>query len=89
MAGQRTIRRTVHCAGIGLHSGRKVTVSLKPAPADHGIRFRRLDLGGEEIHATVGHLSERQQLQTGLVQNYALLMLVGVFAFVSMYLFLR
>jgi hypothetical protein len=30
-----------------------------------------------------------RRLQTGLVQNYALLMLVGVFAFVSIYLFLR
>ncbi len=30
-----------------------------------------------------------RRLQTGLVQNYALLMLVGVFAFVTMYLFVR
>src|SRR5688572_23578878 len=56
MDAQRTLRRAVSCAGIGLHSGRKVTLSLKPAPADYGIRFRRADLGGLEIPATVTHL---------------------------------
>jgi UDP-3-O-[3-hydroxymyristoyl] N-acetylglucosamine deacetylase len=56
MSAQRTLRRSVSCAGIGLHSGNKVTLSLKPAPADHGIRFVRTDLGGLEIPATVTHL---------------------------------
>ncbi|HSK09317.1 MAG TPA: UDP-3-O-acyl-N-acetylglucosamine deacetylase [Vicinamibacterales bacterium] len=56
MDSQRTLRRQVSCAGIGLHSGNKVTLSLKPAPANSGIRFRRSDLGGLEIPATVGHL---------------------------------
>jgi UDP-3-O-[3-hydroxymyristoyl] N-acetylglucosamine deacetylase len=45
---QRTIRRSISCAGIGLHSGNKVTLSLKPATADSGVRFRRADLGGLE-----------------------------------------
>jgi UDP-3-O-[3-hydroxymyristoyl] N-acetylglucosamine deacetylase len=57
MNAQRTIRRSISCAGIGLHSGNKVTLSLKPAPADTGIRFRRTDLGGLEIPATVQHLA--------------------------------
>jgi len=69
MLPQRTVRRTVHCAGIGLHSGQKVTLALKPAPADHGIRFRRTDLSGVEIPARVSHLGGRQQLQTGLVSG--------------------
>ncbi len=60
MHRQRTLRRTVSCAGIGLHSGRKVTLSLKPAPANHGIRFRRTDLGGQEIPATVDNLAGLQ-----------------------------
>ena len=34
MDAQRTLRRSISCAGIGLHSGKKVTLSLKPAPAD-------------------------------------------------------
>jgi len=63
---QRTLRRTVNCAGIGVHSGRKVKISLVPAPADSGIRFRRMDLGGVEIPAVVSELGNRQQLQTGL-----------------------
>ena len=71
MAAQRTLRRSVTCAGIGLHSGHKVTLSLKPAPADSGIRFQRTDLAGSEIPAHVSHLSGRQQLQTGLVSDQA------------------
>lgn len=62
---QRTLRRPVSCAGIGLHSGNKVTLSLKPAPADTGIRFRRTDLGNLEIPATVSNLSSIQYA-TGL-----------------------
>src|SRR5918995_1016021 len=57
MNGQQTLRRPISCTGIGLHSGNKVTLSLKPAAADFGIRFRRTDLGGIEIPATVQHLA--------------------------------
>ncbi len=68
---QRTLRRAVPCAGIGLHSGQKVNVVLRPAPADSGIRFRRMDLGGQEIPALATHLGGGQQLQTGLVVGEA------------------
>lgn len=56
MNAQRTLRRPISCAGIGLHSGHKVTLSLKPAQADSGIRFRRSDLGGLEVPARVDHV---------------------------------
>jgi UDP-3-O-[3-hydroxymyristoyl] N-acetylglucosamine deacetylase len=56
MHAQRTLRRSISCAGIGLHSGNKVTLSLKPASAGSGIRFRRSDLGGLEIPATIRHV---------------------------------
>lgn len=46
-------------------------MSLVPAPADWGIRFRRTDLGGIEIPAHVSHLGGRQQLQTSLVSGQA------------------
>jgi UDP-3-O-[3-hydroxymyristoyl] N-acetylglucosamine deacetylase len=68
MNSQRTLRRSVACTGIGLHSGNKVTLSLKPAPADFGIRFRRSDLGGLEIPATVTLLGGIQY-QTGLTRE--------------------
>ena len=41
---QKTIARQVHCAGIGVHSGKRVTLHVKPAPVNHGIRFARTDL---------------------------------------------
>src|SRR4030095_3581202 len=56
MRTQRTLRRAISCAGIGLHSGSKVTLSLKPAAAGTGIRFRRADLGGLEVPATIQHV---------------------------------
>jgi UDP-3-O-[3-hydroxymyristoyl] N-acetylglucosamine deacetylase len=68
MNSQRTLRRPVSCSGIGLHSGNKVTLSLKPAPADYGIRFQRSDLGGLEIPATVTHLGGIR-LATGLTRE--------------------
>ena len=52
MTLQRTLRRSVSCTGIGLHSGKKVRLRLKPAPVNHGIRFKRLDLDGLEVSAT-------------------------------------
>jgi UDP-3-O-[3-hydroxymyristoyl] N-acetylglucosamine deacetylase len=61
----------IHCGGIGLHSGRKVSLTLRPALADSGIRFQRADLGGIEIPAHVSHLGSRQTLQTGLVADKA------------------
>jgi UDP-3-O-[3-hydroxymyristoyl] N-acetylglucosamine deacetylase len=69
MNAQRTLRRPVSCTGIGLHSGNKVTLSLRPAPADYGIRFQRTDLGGLEIPATITHLGGMQQYQTGLTRE--------------------
>src|SRR5437660_6674655 len=68
MDAQRTLRRQISCVGIGLHSGNKVNLTLKPAPADFGIRFRRTDLGDHEVPATVHNLAGIQ-LATGLARN--------------------
>jgi UDP-3-O-[3-hydroxymyristoyl] N-acetylglucosamine deacetylase len=40
---QRTLKSPIRCAGIGLHSGAKVEMTLKPAEANRGIVFRRTD----------------------------------------------
>ena len=42
---QHTLRNPISCSGIGLHSGRRVTLSLQPAGIDAGIVFHRTDLG--------------------------------------------
>ena len=68
MHTQQTVRRAVSCSGIGLHSGHKVTLRLKPAPSDHGIRFRRLDLDGLEVPATVSNVAG-MQYATGLARD--------------------
>ena len=44
MLKQRTIKAVIKATGIGLHSGKKVLMSLRPAPIDTGIVFRRVDL---------------------------------------------
>ena len=45
-ANQHTIAREVNFQGIGVHSGKEVQVTIKPAAANHGIRFIRIDLPG-------------------------------------------
>jgi UDP-3-O-[3-hydroxymyristoyl] N-acetylglucosamine deacetylase len=44
MIQQRTIKNVTRAVGVGVHSGQKVELTLRPAPADHGIAFRRVDL---------------------------------------------
>ena len=41
---QRTISQAVSVSGIGLHTGRMVTMTFQPAPENSGIRFQRIDL---------------------------------------------
>lgn len=42
---QRTLKAPIGCVGVGLHSGRRVSLNLCPAEPGHGIVFRRTDLG--------------------------------------------
>ena len=46
MSHQRTLERAVQCEGIGLHTGEPVLMTLRPAPANRGVVFRRIDLPG-------------------------------------------
>lgn len=41
---QRTIKNPVSLHGVGLHSGKEVNLTFKPAPSNHGIKFKRVDL---------------------------------------------
>ena len=44
MLRQRTLKNVIRATGVGLHSGEKVFLTLRPAPVDAGIVFRRVDL---------------------------------------------
>jgi len=46
---QKTIARQFFLSGIGLHTGKKVKVSFRPAPGNHGIKFRRTDITGKML----------------------------------------
>jgi len=43
---QQTLAQPVKCSGIGVHSGKQTSIIIHPAPENHGIRFRRVDLPG-------------------------------------------
>ncbi len=44
MLAQRTLKSMTRAVGVGLHTGQRVELTLRPAPVDHGIVFRRVDL---------------------------------------------
>src|SRR5215475_9462386 len=44
MVGQRTLKNSIRATGVGLHTGKKVLMTLRPGPPDSGIIFRRTDL---------------------------------------------
>ena len=44
MIRQRTLKNVIRATGVGLHTGKKVYLTLRPAPVNHGIIFRRVDL---------------------------------------------
>ena len=59
MIKQRTLKNTIRATGVGLHSGEKVYLTLKPATVDTGIVFRRADLDPVfEIPARAANVGE-------------------------------
>jgi UDP-3-O-[3-hydroxymyristoyl] N-acetylglucosamine deacetylase/3-hydroxyacyl-[acyl-carrier-protein] dehydratase len=62
---QQTLNRSASFSGIGLHSGNRVNMTILPAPANSGVRFRRVDLDGKpEIEARVENVSETNRSTT-------------------------
>ncbi len=83
---QKTVADTASLTGVGVHSGKEVTMTIHPAPADHGIVFSRGDMGGEiTIPARVDYISntsmsttlKNQGVSVGTVEHL-LSALVGV-----------
>ena len=68
MLKQRTIAAPVKTVGIGLHTGRKVTLKLIPAPINTGIIFHRIDLPNAPGIKAVAHLVTDTRLAT-VLQN--------------------
>jgi len=68
---QRTLAKEISLTGKGLHSGKSVTMTFKPAPANHGYKFCRVDLPGKPlIDALAEHVTETSR-GTTLVHNSA------------------
>ncbi|OUS10683.1 UDP-3-O-[3-hydroxymyristoyl] N-acetylglucosamine deacetylase [Gammaproteobacteria bacterium 53_120_T64] len=69
MIRQRTLNNTIRATGVGLHTGEKVYLTLKPAPIDNGIVFRRTDLDPVvEIEAKAMNVGDTT-LSTSLVNG--------------------
>jgi UDP-3-O-[3-hydroxymyristoyl] N-acetylglucosamine deacetylase len=83
MLNQRTIASTVKVTGIGIHSGRKVTLTMHPAEADFGIQFKRTDLPGAEVlkacATTVGATENNTTLGSGVNAVHTVEHLLSVF----------
>jgi UDP-3-O-[3-hydroxymyristoyl] N-acetylglucosamine deacetylase len=66
---QRTLKKEINCFSVGLHTGRKVNMKIKPAPVDTGIIFVRKDLpDAEPIHANYSNVCDTM-LATSLGTN--------------------
>jgi UDP-3-O-[3-hydroxymyristoyl] N-acetylglucosamine deacetylase len=71
MVGQRTLKNTIRASGVGLHTGKKVLMTLRPGAPDTGIVFRRTDLPEiVDIHAHAENVGDTM-LGTSLVNGEA------------------
>lgn len=69
MTKQRTLKNMIRATGVGLHTGEKVFLTLRPAPPDRGIIFRRIDLNTPvEIKAHAEYVGDTR-LSTTLVNG--------------------
>ncbi len=68
---QRTLAKDISLTGKGLHTGINVTMTFKPAPANHGYKFCRVDLPGKPIIDALAEYVTDTSRGTTLVQNNA------------------
>jgi UDP-3-O-[3-hydroxymyristoyl] N-acetylglucosamine deacetylase len=65
MLPQRTLKSTTQAVGVGLHSGERVQITLRPAPVNTGIVFRRVDIAGaEDIPVRANMVSDTRMAST-------------------------
>ena len=76
MLNQRTLAKKLSVTGIGIHSGKKVTLTLHPAEADFGIQFKRTDIPNATVlkatAETVGATENNTTLGGGLNAVYTI-----------------
>lgn len=68
---QRTLAKDISVSGKGLHTGIEVTLTFKPAPANHGYKFCRVDLPGKPTIDAIAENVTDTARGTTLVQNNA------------------
>ena len=65
MLKQRTLKTSIRTTGVGLHTGARVELSLRPAPPDTGIVFHRSDLPqSPAIRGMAGHVGDTRLSST-------------------------
>jgi UDP-3-O-[3-hydroxymyristoyl] N-acetylglucosamine deacetylase len=69
MLRQRTLKSLIRASGVGLHTGRKVRITLRPAPANTGVVFRRVDLAPPVDVPARADLVGEARLASTLVQG--------------------
>ncbi len=69
MKKQRTIKKEVTLTGVGLHTGKEVTLTFKPAPENQGYSFCRVDLEGRPIIQADANYVVATQRGTNLEKN--------------------
>ena len=69
MLKQRTLKSLIKASGVGLHTGQKVRIALRPAPPDTGIVFRRIDLATPVDIPAHAELVGEARLASTLVQG--------------------
>ena len=83
---QKTIKKSVSIKGVGLHTGKKVTLTFNSAPGNHGFKFVRTDLEGQPViealaenvvDTTRGTMIEKNEARVGTIEH-PLAALVGL-----------
>ena len=70
MIKQRTLSNKIRATGVGLHTGKKINLTLNPAPVNSGIIFKRTDLEAGVIKASLNNVHDTR-LSTTLSNNLA------------------
>ena len=68
MLKQRTLSSKIRASGVGLHTGKKISLTLKPAPSNSGIVFKRTDVESAPVKASLENVFDTR-LSTSLSNN--------------------